>query len=102
MKKILFNATTTEKRAALLENDRVVELVVERPDNMRFVGNIYRGKIVSVLPGIQSAFVDIGMAKAAFLHASDVDPTLLLESGDALIERYTSAPAFKRRKLIRI
>jgi len=102
MKKILFNATTTEKRAALLENDRVVELVVERPDNMRFVGNIYRGKIVSVLPGIQSAFVNIGMEKAAFLHASDVDPSLLLESDDAVIERYTSAPEFKRRKIIKI
>jgi Ribonuclease G/E len=57
MKKILFNATPTEKRAAVLENDKVVELAVERPDSMRFVGNIYRGKIVSILPGIQSAFV---------------------------------------------
>jgi Ribonuclease G/E len=66
MKKILFNATPTEKRAALLENDKVVELVVERPDSLRVVGNIYRGKIVSILPGIQSAFVNIGMEKASF------------------------------------
>jgi ribonuclease G len=102
MKKILFNATPTEKRAAVLENDKVVELVVERPDSMRFVGNIYRGKIVSILPGIQSAFVNIGMEKAAFLHASDVDPALLLEKDDALIDRYTNAPSFKRRKIVRI
>jgi ribonuclease G len=102
MKKILFNATPTEKRAALLENDKVIELVVERPDSLRFVGNIYRGKIVSILPGIQSAFVNIGMEKAAFLHASDVDPTLLLDKGDALMERYTSSESSKRRKIIRI
>jgi ribonuclease G len=102
MKKILFNATPTEKRAALLENDKVVELVVERPDSLRFVGNIYRGKIVSVLPGIQSAFVNIGMEKAAFLHASDVDPALLLEKDDALIERADEVPSFKRRKIVRI
>ena len=102
MKKILFNATPTEKRAALLENEKVVELVVERPDSMRFEGNIYRGKIVSILPGIQSAFVNIGMEKAAFLHASDVDPALLLDKGDALIDRYASDPKFKRHKIARI
>ena len=102
MKKILFNATPTEKRAAVLENDKVVELAVERPDSMRFVGNIYRGKIVSILPGIQSAFVNIGMEKAAFLHASDVDPALLLAKDDALIDRSAGAPSFKRRKIIRI
>jgi ribonuclease G len=102
MKKILFNATPTEKRAAVLENDKVAELVVERPDSIRFVGNIYRGKIVSILPGIQSAFVNIGMEKAAFLHASDVDPALLLAKDDALIDRSAGAPSFKRRKIIRI
>ncbi len=102
MKKILFNATPTEKRAALLDNDKVVELVVERPDNMRFVGNIYRGKIVSVLPGIQSAFVNIGMDKAAFLHASDVDPTLLLDTNNVLMENSQSPSVFKRRKMVRL
>ena len=102
MKKILFNATPTEKRAALLDNDKVIELVVERPDSMRFVGNIYRGKIVSILPGIQSAFVNIGMEKAAFLHASDVDPSLLLEKDDALIERASGEPSSKRKKIARI
>jgi ribonuclease G len=88
VKKILFNATPTEKRAALLENDKVVELVVERPDYFRQVGNIYRGKVVSILPGIQAAFIDIGMDKAAFLHASDVDPSLLMEEDD-LMERFS-------------
>jgi len=65
-KKILFNATPTEKRAALLENEKVAELVVERPDYFRLVGNIYRGRVTSILPGLQAAFVDIGLDKGAF------------------------------------
>ena len=101
-KKILFTATPTEKRAALLDNDRVVELVVERPDSLKVVGNIYRGKIVSILPGLQAAFVDIGLSKAAFLHASDVDPSLLLDEGDASLERYTEQNNNKRKRIVRI
>jgi ribonuclease G len=88
-KKILFNGTPTEKRAALLENDKIVEIVVERPDHFRLVGNIYRGRVMSILPGIQSAFIDIGLEKCAFLHATDVDPTLLLEESDKVMERFT-------------
>jgi len=101
-KKILFTATPSEKRAALLENERVIELVVERPDSLRVVGNIYRGKIVSILPGIQAAFVDIGLGKAAFLHASDVNPSLLLEDDDAEMERYTNQNNNKRKRIVRI
>ncbi|NLP03282.1 MAG: Rne/Rng family ribonuclease [Fibrobacter sp.] len=101
-KKILFNATPTEKRAALLENDKVVELVVERPDHFRLVGNIYRGRVTSILPGIQAAFIDIGLDKCAFLHATDVDPSLLLEVGNELMERYTGNDSSKRRRIARI
>ncbi|MBN1760240.1 MAG: Rne/Rng family ribonuclease [Chitinispirillaceae bacterium] len=99
-KKILFNATPTEKRAALLENEKVVELVVERPDYFRLVGNIYRGKVTSILPGIQAAFVDIGLEKCAFLHATDVDPSVLLDADDSLMERYTGQGASNKRKRI--
>ena len=103
VKKILFNATPTEKRAALLENDKVVELVVERPDHYRLVGNIYRGKVKSILPGIQAAFIDIGMEKCAFLHATDVDPSLLLEAGDAIMDRYMgNQDSSKRKRVARI
>ncbi|MBN1575682.1 MAG: Rne/Rng family ribonuclease [Chitinispirillaceae bacterium] len=102
-KKILFNATPTEKRAALLENGKVVELVVERPDYFRLVGNIYRGKVTSILPGIQAAFIDIGLEKCAFLHASDVDPSVLLDAGDTLMERYTGqGNSTKRKRIARI
>lgn len=62
---------------AILEDDRLVELLVDRPDARRTVGDIYLGKIDAVLPGIQAAFVDIGAEKSAFLHASD-----LIESED--------------------
>ena len=57
---------------AILEDDRLVELLVDRPDSHRSVGDIYVGKVEAVLPGIQAAFVDIGAEKSAFLHASDL------------------------------
>lgn len=101
-KKILFNATATEKRVALLENDKVVELVVERPDQYRIVGNIYRGKVTSVLPGLQAAFVEIGLDRSAFLHASDIEPSVLLNEDDALMEHYAWNDSAHRRKIVRI
>lgn len=100
---ILFNATATEKRVALLEDGKIAELVVERPDQYRILGNIYRGRITSILPGIQSAFIDIGLEQSAFLHASDVDPSLLLEADDDRIERYTNRGVkSKRRQVVRV
>ena len=57
---------------AILEDERLVELLVDRPELDRTVGNIYLGKVEAVLPGMQAAFVDIGTEKSAFLHASDL------------------------------
>src|SRR5258705_5408677 len=68
---ILINATPKETRVAILEDDQLVELLVDRPDARRMVGDIYLGKVDAVLPGIQAAFVEIGTEKSAFLHASD-------------------------------
>lgn len=102
-KTILFNATSTEKRVALLVDGKLVEIVVERPEQYRILGNIYRGRVTSILPGIQSAFIDIGLQKSAFLHASDVDPSLLLEADDDRIERYTNrGDRSKRRRIARV
>jgi ribonuclease G len=81
-REILISATTQETRVAILEDDTLVELMVDRPDNERIVGDIYLGQIQAVLPGIQAAFVDIGMEKAAFLHASDVSPDSGLDDED--------------------
>src|SRR4051795_6529346 len=71
-REILINATPRETRVAIIEDDQLVELLVDRPDARRMVGDIYFGRVDAVLPGIQAAFVDIGTEKSAFLHASDV------------------------------
>src|SRR5579862_2943697 len=71
-REILINATSRETRVAILEDDQLVELLVDRPDARRMVGDIYLGKVEAVLPGIQAAFVDIGTEKSAFLHSSDL------------------------------
>lgn len=71
-REILINAAARETRIAILEDDRLVELLVDRPETRRMVGDIYLGKVEAVLPGIQAAFVNIGTEKSAFLHASDV------------------------------
>ena len=71
-REILMNTTARETRVAILEDDVLVELMVDRPDAARMVGDIYKGRVEAVLPGIQAAFVDVGTEKAAFLHVSDV------------------------------
>jgi len=69
---IIINVATQETRIAILEDGQLVEILVERPDNERLVGNIYKGTVTSILPGMQAAFVDIGMERSAFLHARDI------------------------------
>src|SRR5687768_13158575 len=71
-REILINASQRETRVAILEDDQLVELLVDRPETRRMVGDIYLGRVEAVQPGIQAAFVDIGTEKSAFLHASDV------------------------------
>ena len=71
-REILVNATPRETRVAIIEDGLLVELLVDRPDARRMVGDVYLGKVEAVLPGIQAAFVNIGTEKSAFLHAADV------------------------------
>src|SRR5918993_2210108 len=71
-REILINVTARETRVAILEDDQLVELLVDRPEARRMVGDIYLGKVEAVQPGLQAAFVDIGTEKSAFLHASDL------------------------------
>ena len=68
---ILINVTPRETRVALVENGALQEVYIERARRRGLVGKIYRGKVCRVLPGMQAAFVDIGLERAAFLHASD-------------------------------
>lgn len=71
---ILMNVTPQESRVALVENGVLTELHLERARRRGIVGNIYKGRVVRVLPGMDAAFVDIGLERTAFLHASDVAP----------------------------
>lgn len=69
---ILVNVTTRETRAAMVENGVAQEVFIERASRRGIVSNIYKGKVSRVLPGMQAAFIDIGLERTAFLHASDI------------------------------
>ena len=73
---ILVNTTGRESRVALLENGQLIELHVDRGVDRGYVGNVYLGKVVRVLPGMQAAFVDIGLDRAAFLYVGDIWPQM--------------------------
>ncbi len=69
---LVINAASHETRIALIENGTIAELYIERSREKGIVGNIYKGRVIRVLPGMQAAFVDIGLEKAAFLYVADV------------------------------
>lgn len=71
---LLINVTPSETRVAMIEGGVLQEVHIEREARRGIVGNIYKGRVSRVLPGMQAAFVDIGLEKAAFLHASDIVP----------------------------
>jgi ribonuclease G len=71
---VLMNVCPQEVRVAVIENGMLQEVHIERPNHRGIVGNIYKGKVVRVLPGMQAAFIDIGLERAGFLHVSDLMP----------------------------
>ena len=71
-REILISKTPYDKRIAVMENGELMELVVESKESQRVLGNIYKGVVQKVLPGLQAAFIDMGMDKAGFLHVDDV------------------------------
>ena len=75
--KVLVNVTPNETRVAWVENGVLQEVWIERSKKRGLVGNIYWGRVERVLPGMQAAFVDIGLNRAAFLHVSDVSAALI-------------------------
>lgn len=100
---ILINITPTETRVALVENGVLQEVYIERTSRRGIVGNIYKGKVVRVLPGMQAAFVDIGLNRAAFIHVAEVakpsveqttEPMIasLLHEGQSLVVQVTKDP----------
>ncbi|HID45487.1 MAG TPA: S1 RNA-binding domain-containing protein, partial [Chromatiaceae bacterium] len=98
---ILINVTPPETRVALIENGIVQEVLIERSSNRGLVGNIYKGKVCRVLPGMQAAFVEAGLARAAFLHAADIssvngdkstDITQLVREGSYVVVQVVKDP----------
>ncbi|GAB4376728.1 MAG: ribonuclease G [Calditrichia bacterium] len=71
-KEIIINSTNEDSRIAILENGKLVEIFVERPDNERMVGDIYKGRVRKVVNGMQAAFINIGFEQDGFLHFSDI------------------------------
>jgi len=82
---ILINVTPRETRVALIENGMLQEVYVERTSRRGYFGNVYKGRVQRVMPGMQAAFVEIGQERAAFLHASDIlrKPDVENENGEA-------------------
>src|SRR5437879_4594846 len=70
-KELIVSVTPQETKAAILENDQVIEIHIERDKEHGVVGAICKGRVMKVLPGMQSAFVDIGLERDAFLYVSD-------------------------------
>src|SRR5205085_10799875 len=85
-KEMIISSTGHDTRVAILEEDQVVEIFIERERQRGVVGNIYKGRVSKVLPGMQSSFVDIGLERDAFLYVTEVVNTVeefdRLESGD--------------------
>jgi len=86
-REIFINSTPQESRIAIMEDGFLAEFLIERKEERGIAGNLYKGKVARVLPGMQAAFVEIGMEKAGFLHASDFfdipeDVQLINASGD--------------------
>lgn len=85
--RIIINSTPQEARVALLEDDTLVEIHIERAQQRHIAGNVYLGRVMRVMPGMQAAFVDIGLEKSGFIHSSDVfDGSLPAGNGDDLDE----------------
>jgi len=92
---ILINVTPRETRVALVENGMLQEVHVERALRRGYVGNIYKGRVSRVMPGMQAAFVEVGLERAAFLHASDIVRTTGASSnnGIARVARDDQSPS---------
>lgn len=90
-RELIINVTPFETRAVLLENRTPIEIFIERENFQENTGNIYKGKVLRILPGMQSAFIDIGLEKAAFLYVKDLAPYSIIE--DDPFESFTNEPS---------
>ncbi len=96
MKELIINADPLETRIALVESGRLAELTIERSEEQSVVGNVYKGRVDSIVPGIQAAFVDIGLEKNGFLYVSDIAGAE--GTGDFDFEEGVGLPKSKSRR----
>ena len=95
---ILMNVTPTETRVAVVENGVLQEIFIERTNHVGIVGNIYKGKVVRVLPGMQAAFVEIGLDRTAFIHVGELGGDAstpinqILHEGQSIVVQVTKDP----------
>lgn len=99
---ILINVTPVETRVAVVENGMLQEVYIERASRRGIVGNIYKGKVVRVLPGMEAAFVDVGLERSAFIHVSDIvdanaegkqtEIAMILREGQSLVVQVIKDP----------
>lgn len=78
---ILVNVSPREVRTALVENGVLQEIIIERGNRLGLISNIYKGRVSRVLPGMQAAFIDIGLERTAFLHVADIAQSVVAENG---------------------
>ena len=103
-KKIIINCDSKQTRVAVLEDEKTAEIYLERPVHQRVVGNIYKGLVANVLPGMQAAFIDIGLERNAFLYVDDAQLSAeettskkmtieqLMKSGEEIIVQAVKEP----------
>src|ERR1051326_7025261 len=97
-KELLVSSTPHETKVGLLEDDQLAEIYLERENEYTLAGSIYKGRVTRVLPGMQSAFVDIGLERDAFLYVSDF---LELEDEDEAVETVRVPPPREQRSFER-
>jgi len=96
-KMIVVNHTSRERRIAILEKGILAEIFIEREDSPGVVGNVYKGRVTKVLPGMQAAFVDIGLERDAFLYVSDISPGFDDYEGPLNLEEVEGGDEIKKR-----
>lgn len=100
-KEIIVNIEAHERRICFIEGGLLEEYYLERPDSQRLTGNIYRGKVVKVMPGIQAAFINIGLRRNGFLHISDIieDKAVFEEVAGEELEEIEEPKAVKKKRI---
>lgn len=97
---IIINSSPWEIRVALVENNTLVELYIEHKKDKGTLGNVYKGRVIRVLPGMQAAFVDIGLEKAGFLYVSDINFNDIMKEHENILEEIDIGPNLEKDAIL--